>query len=128
MIVVVRCGEEGCCVWSRREKKWVWIEAFHQDGRMVVDTTGAGNAFLGGFAVGWKGSGGDEVVGCVVGSVAAGVVCEGLGVPRLEVCEDGDEGWNGMVSRERLEGYWERLREKRVVDGALETRWCLGRI
>ncbi|PQE11392.1 pfkB family kinase protein [Rutstroemia sp. NJR-2017a BVV2] len=124
-IIVVRCGEDGCCVWSRKEHKWVWIEAFHQDKKKVVDATGAGNAFLGGFAVGWKGSGGDEVVGCVLGSAAAGVVCEGLGVPRLELHEDRDEEWNGVVSRERLEGYWKRLREKGVVDGALENRWCL---
>ncbi|PQE32003.1 pfkB family kinase protein [Rutstroemia sp. NJR-2017a WRK4] len=128
MIIVVRCGEEGCCVWSRKEKRWMWIEAFHQDKRKVVDATGAGNAFLGGFAVGWKGSGGDEVVGCVVGSVAAGVICEGLGVPKLDLREDGDESWNGLVSRERLEEYWARLRETGVVDGSLENRWCLERV
>ncbi|PQE26066.1 pfkB family kinase protein [Rutstroemia sp. NJR-2017a BBW] len=128
MIIVVRCGEEGCCVWSRKEKRWVWIEAFHRDGSKVIDATGAGNAFLGGFAVGWKGSGGDEVVGCVVGSVAAGVICEGLGAPKLDLREDGDESWNGLVSRERLEEYWARLRETGVVDGSLENQWCLERV
>lgn len=129
MTMVIRCGEEGCCIWSRKEQKWVWIEAFHQNSAKVVDATGAGNAFLGGFAIGWKGSGGDEVVGCVLGSVAAGVVCGGLGVPKLELNgEKREECWNGVIMGEILKGYWERLRGKGVIDGALEERWCLERI
>ncbi|KAM3076061.1 hypothetical protein ACMFMG_006423 [Clarireedia jacksonii] len=127
-MIVIRCGEEGCCVWSRKEERWMWIEALHKDDSKVVDATGAGNAFLGGFAVGWKGSGGDEVMGCVAGSVAAGVVCEGLGAPKLDLHGDGNESWNGVATKERLEEYWDRLRGKGVVNGALEDWWSLERV
>ncbi|KAB8305162.1 hypothetical protein EYC80_004453 [Monilinia laxa] len=126
--VVIRCGPDGCCVWYRKQSKWVWIEPYWtaEDKKRVVDATGAGNAFLGGFAVGWERSGGDEIVGCVFGSVSAGVVCEAIGVPILDRVgdvygENSRETWNGVDVEKRLEEYWQRLVREGLVEGDLEN-------
>ncbi|KAF7871762.1 hypothetical protein EAF04_003869 [Stromatinia cepivora] len=125
--VVIRCGPEGCCVWHRKQGKWIWMEPYWvgEEGKdIVVDATGAGNAFLGGFAVGWEKSDGDEMVGCVFGGVSAGVVCERVGVPVLDRGVESAVGndmelWNGGDVKVRLEGYLERLVGKGIVKGFL---------
>ncbi|QSZ29809.1 hypothetical protein DSL72_004327 [Monilinia vaccinii-corymbosi] len=126
--VIIRCGPEGCCIWYRKQSKWVWIEPYWigEGKKRVVDATGAGNAFLGGFVVGWERSGGDEVLGCVFGGVSAGLVCESIGVPILKRRNtfDGDncETWNGVDVKKRLEEYWQRLVGKGLVEGDLGSR------
>lgn len=50
--------------------------------KKVVDTTGAGNAFLGGFSIGLHETG-DEIEAAMYGIVAASLVCEQIGVPIL---------------------------------------------
>ncbi|KAI9648751.1 hypothetical protein NHQ30_003391 [Ciborinia camelliae] len=128
--IIIRCGPEGCCVWYRKQERWVWIEPYwigEEGKKKVVDATGAGNAFLGGFIVGWEKSSGDEVVGCVFGGISAGVVCEEVGVPILEKGKQGEDGdgkemWNGVDVEDRLECYWQRLVENGVVEGAFGSR------
>ncbi|ESZ94603.1 pfkB family kinase [Sclerotinia borealis F-4128] len=106
--IIIRCGLEGCCVWYCRQSKWVWIEPYWvgQEGeKKVIDATGAGNAFLGGFVVGWEKSGEDGRVGVPV--------LEKGGEERME---DRKEMWNGVDVRKRLDGYWKSLISKGVVE------------
>src|SRR5579859_4349672 len=50
-IVVFRCGKHGCLVATKEMKKW--LPAYHQSPERVVDPTGGGNAFCGGYCAGW---------------------------------------------------------------------------
>ena len=97
--VVVRAGKEGCFVASLNKRKW--LPAFHQDSSHVVDPTGGGNGFLGGFAVGLVREKGNFVEAARWGSVAASLCIEQVGVPVLSEGGDG-ETWNGVDVRERL--------------------------
>lgn len=89
---IVRCGEDGCLIYERRGGRFRWLDAYYQNeyGK-VVDATGVGNAFLGAFAVGFKKSGGDEVVACCYGAVGASFVVEGVGVGGV-VCSASGRG------------------------------------
>jgi len=114
--VVFRCGRHGCFVaWRGGEK---WLPAYHRDAKGVVDPTGGGNAFCGGFCVGYVLGKGDFVEAGKYGNIAAAVVIEQFGLPRLEslgndVVVNGDAGlgrelWNGvsMVRRRDLYHHW----------------------
>lgn len=107
--VVVRAGKEGCFVASLNRRKW--LPAYHQDSSKVIDPTGGGNGFLGGFAVGLVREGGDVVEAARWGSVAASLCIEQVGVPEL-TSGGGDSGdeerWNGCGVRERLEEFRRR--------------------
>lgn len=121
--MVTRCGPAGCCVWYRKRREWIWMEPYWvgEDSKsVVVDATGAGNAFLGGFAVGWHRSGGDELVACVYGGVSAGIVCEKVGVPVLEKGVPGGNGddmevWNGCNVSVKFDLYLARLLRKGII-------------
>lgn len=108
--IVVRAGKEGCFVANRHTRKW--LPAYHQDSSNIVDPTGGGNGFLGGFAVGLVRSNGDIVEAARWGSVAASFCIEQLGVPTLEIvvatrtCTD--ELWNGESVNDRLKEYRQR--------------------
>lgn len=57
-VVIIRCAKHGSLVMSR-SFPCQWFPAFHHgDSSRVVDATGAGNAFLGGFAVTFTETGG----------------------------------------------------------------------
>ena len=119
-IIVVRAGEHGCLL-MRRDCEAVWIPPYYgaegmRDGQdKIVDTTGAGNAFLGGLAVGYNETN-SWVEACYYGTVAASFVLEQIGVPVLEkVSETGSELWNGEDARARLA----------VFQGLLEARQTL---
>ena len=104
--VVVRCGEKGCYVATRERS--TEMPPYHQSSDKVVDPTGAGNTFLGGFGIGMlekplEGFTAFES-GAVYGSVAAGFAVEQVGLPYLQV-RDGKELWNGEAVSERLEKY-----------------------
>lgn len=114
--VVIRAGEHGCLVMSVGSPS-VWLPPFYESSEAgkprnskVVDTTGAGNAFLGGFTL--KHS---ETVNFVeaahYGSVAASFVLEQVGVPKLDKADSLGTGerWNGDDPRERLHAYQKRL-------------------
>lgn len=98
--VVIRCGKHGCLLATCSLQKW--FPAYHQNAEKVVDPTGGGNAFCGGFCAGWVQSGGDFGQAAVFGNVAASFVIEQFGLPGLE----GDsEKWNGESVVERLRKY-----------------------
>jgi sugar/nucleoside kinase (ribokinase family) len=108
--VVVRAGREGCFVANLNQRKW--LPAYHQEASKVVDPTGGGNGFLGGFAVGLVRNRGDIVEAAKWGSVAASFCIEQVGVPTLETIVSTatctDEVWNGESVLDRLEEYRKR--------------------
>ena len=124
--VVVRRGKRGCYVASLT--RHTWMPAYHQpkdelyirdaagrkvEGRAskkwtqkVVDPTGGGNAFLGGYCMGLLS---DPVPdrtpfeqGAIYGSVAASFAIEQVGMPKLTRTSDGQEFWNGVSVDDRL--------------------------
>ena len=108
--VVVRAGKEGCFVASLNKRKW--LPAYHHDGSKVVDPTGGGNGFLGGFAVGLVRNEGDAVEAARWGSVAASFCIEQVGMPSLSTVIStatcADELWNDESVFDRLEEYQKR--------------------
>lgn len=108
--MVVRAGKEGCFVATLGQTKW--LPAFHRDARNVIDPTGGGNGFLGGFAVGLVRNDGDIIEAARWGSVAASFCIEQVGVPVLRTviatatCTD--EVWNDESVLDRLEEYKKR--------------------
>jgi sugar/nucleoside kinase (ribokinase family) len=109
-VIVVRAAEHGCLVMTRRMKP-LWLPAVHQsDSNKVVDATGAGNAFLGGFAMGMLEMMDDVAEAAVYGQVAASFAIEQVGVPT--VTGDGEaELWNDESVHDRLETYRETVRD-----------------
>ncbi|KAJ5524052.1 hypothetical protein N7494_010702 [Penicillium frequentans] len=106
--IVVRAGEHGCLVQSR-DISPKWLPPFYGTGFVgrkdspVVDPTGAGNAFLGGYGVGYIQTG-DAVHAACYGSVAASFALEQIGMP--EKVDQGDtELWNGVSVGTRLREY-----------------------
>jgi len=104
--VVLRCGKHGCLISTGEMVRW--LPAFHQSGEMVVDPTGGGNAFCGGFCAGWVQSGGDIITAGIYGNIAASFVIEQYGLPVLKVAE-GNEIWNGDTVEQRRKAYEARL-------------------
>lgn len=114
--VVVRAGYDGCCVYSRKQKGFVWLPPFYKDSPKVIDPTGAGNAFLGGFAIGLKETADDVLASCY-GSVASTFALEQIGLPILKHSQSttaggmttSSETWNGASVRARLQEYTSSL-------------------
>ena len=120
--VVVRRGDQGCCVYSRFGR--TFFPAYHQPKDSapeysdiqtepkVVDPTGGGNAFLGGFCIGLldglHGGSASYEQGALWGSVAASFAIEQVGMPRLSLREDGTELWNGEAVADRVRVMEER--------------------
>jgi sugar/nucleoside kinase (ribokinase family) len=102
-IVVVRCGEHGSLTISP-DKEPLWLPPYYPRGaKEVVDPTGAGNAFLGGFTAGWM-KNKDARDAAIYGSVASSFAIEQIGLPTLGV-EGQDEVWNGVRVEDRLDEY-----------------------
>lgn len=99
---VFRCGKYGCYVATKTVTKW--LPAYHQAGEKVIDPTGGGNAFCGGFCAGWVQSGGDFITASTYGNIAASFVIEQFGLPALEYT-NGVEKWNGDTIEERTHRY-----------------------
>jgi len=76
-LISLRLGAEGSLVANGRAKQIYFIPAFPVT---VVDPTGAGNAFCGGFAVGWVETG-DLLTAGLYGSVASSFAIEQMSVP-----------------------------------------------
>lgn len=79
-VIALRLGPEGALVSDGRAGRAWHIPAFPTT---VVDPTGAGNAFSGAFLVGIVETG-DLVTAGLWGSVAASLILEGVGFPRLD--------------------------------------------
>ena len=127
--VVVRLGERGC--YCAQFVRHTFFPSFHgpssdpaaekfyrdlhefkvprkKNAKKVVDPTGGGNAFLGGFCIGLlteRHPGGltEFEVACIYGSVAASFAIEQVGMPRLSYSEtDKRELWNGESVHDRM--------------------------
>jgi len=108
--VVIRAAEHGSLSASRTAG-FIWSPAFYAPGSdtsRVIDPTGAGNAFIGGFATGLlQNLTLDEAA--TYGNVAASFALEQIGTPKFE--SNGHiETWNGVKVKERLEEYRARLK------------------
>lgn len=101
---VIRSGASGCFVDSTTTNRW--LPACHQDASKVLDPTGGGNGFLGGFAVGLVRTN-DYIEAARWGSVAASFCIEQTGMPTLEasVGSGQPERWNGVSVFERLDEF-----------------------
>ena len=107
--VVIRAAEHGCFVASRAETM-TWLPAFYPPGSgKVVDPTGAGNAFLGGFGIGLQGTG-SVVNAAGYGNVAASFALEQIGLPKLNKRRFTKETWNGDQVALRLHDYLSRIK------------------
>ena len=115
-VLVIRAGDQGCFVKTRSEQKWLPAYYAPQDNveasnwvSKVVDTTGAGNAFLGALTIGLLLSPDDATFAACAGNVAASFVVEQVGVPTLSSSEAGRELWNGEDVSARFQAYRERV-------------------
>ncbi|KAK1540420.1 PfkB family carbohydrate kinase [Colletotrichum paranaense] len=118
-VTVIRCGEQGCLTIPRGGNP-IWLPPFYDHGSSKVqDPTGAGNAFLGAFAVAFARTD-DAVLASAYGSVAAGFVIEQIGPPRREVI-DGRECWNGEAFEDRLRTYLDKVATW-STDGVLQSK------
>jgi sugar/nucleoside kinase (ribokinase family) len=107
--VIVRCGEHGSLTVQDGPVK-LWLPPYYEMGSSgVVDPTGAGNAFLGGFMAGWKATGDLQEASCC-GTVSASFAIEQIGLPSLDF--DGDDGLcNGVRVLDRLAQYKVRINQ-----------------
>ncbi|KAF2213664.1 hypothetical protein CERZMDRAFT_39573 [Cercospora zeae-maydis SCOH1-5] len=113
---VIRCAEHGCLVMSRTIPP-TWLPAYYSPGsEKLVDTTGAGNAFLGGFAIGHQETG-SYVEAAKYGAVAASFVVEQVGLPDLKG-EGVWEVWNGGSAKQRLKEYQRRCDVVKLKGGS----------
>jgi len=130
--IVIRCAEHGSFLVSRTYPGR-WFPAFYQADKnpdRVVDATGAGNAFLGAFALRF-GETGDLTEAAIFGSVAASFVIEQIGVPEFtrrngySPLGGGEEDmgmWNGVRVLDRVEEYravlWRQAGREMLEQGA----------
>lgn len=84
--VSIRHGESGSFTWGRGEDNGWHIPIIPVD---VVDPTGAGNAYGGGWMVGWAKHHDSRIAGCY-GAAAASFLVEQVGMPELTsaVCDE----------------------------------------
>lgn len=84
--VALRMGAEGALVADTQSGQMVHVPAVET---AVVDPIGAGNAFCGGFLVGWRETG-DIQLAALYGSVSASFLVEQIGLPSFSqaVCKE----------------------------------------
>ncbi|KAJ3464741.1 hypothetical protein MRS44_009527 [Fusarium solani] len=107
--IVVRCGEYGCLTMTNNEA--FWLPPFYTAASpRTMDTTGAGNAFLGGFTVGLQTTNTLREA-ATLGTVAASFALEQIGLPQHVVASKlSAETWNGERVASRIAEFKERLR------------------
>ncbi|KAK3672200.1 hypothetical protein LTR78_007953 [Recurvomyces mirabilis] len=104
--MVVRAAGSGCLLMSRSLPP-TWMPSYYDsNSEKVVDPTGAGNAFLGGFMIGFQATGLYKEAACY-GQVAASFMLEQIGLPSC-VGNGVSERWNGENVQERLGKYRRR--------------------
>lgn len=105
-ICVLRCGKLGSVALTARRKEsrdLIHFPAYHfETPQKVIDPTGGGNTFLGGFSVGYVLTRGNVSIASICGNISAGCAIEQIGVPKLN-----HEKWNGLSFEERLGIYIE---------------------
>ncbi|KAF4620006.1 hypothetical protein D9613_005580 [Agrocybe pediades] len=106
--VIIRSGALGSYVKSRTTKG-TWVDAYWrpEDSDKVVDVTGAGNAFLGGFAAGLVISG-DVYQATLYATVSASFIIEQEGLPTISSTPNSAEVWNADSPQRRLEELYQR--------------------
>lgn len=105
-LIVIRCGADGAVVFSQTGTV-SWFPAYHEDTpEKVIDPTGGGNSFLGGFALGFIENNINKAG--VYGNVAAGLAIEQIGLPKLGMTTDNVETWNSEVVQSRIEKYCQK--------------------
>ncbi|KAH7378648.1 pfkB family kinase [Cadophora sp. MPI-SDFR-AT-0126] len=107
--IVIRASEHGSLSASRAAG-FIWSPAFYPpdlDTSRIVDPTGAGNAYIGGFAMGLQHNLTLEKA-AAYGNVAASFALEQIGLPELKV-QDPVETGNEVKVLDRLEEYNSRL-------------------
>lgn len=121
--IVIRAAEHGSLVVAHPSTH-IWCPAFYQSTKQdsgltvphpkIIDPTGAGNAFLDGYAIGLQETS-DFVKAASYGTVAASFALEQIGLPVLDkdICS-GEEVWNGCGTSQRLKDYENRLKEKNI--------------
>lgn len=130
--VVVRRGDRGCYVASNTRHSW--FPAYHRPRedldkeeqktwtQKVVDPTGGGNAFLGGFCIGLLDVMPEDKTefenAAICGSVAASFAIKQYGMPSVSRTEDGEELWNGESVKDRLTEFCKRLPLERLSEEA----------
>ncbi|KAI9749009.1 MAG: hypothetical protein M1835_001662 [Candelina submexicana] len=115
--VVIRAGEHGCFITSTTQIP-KWLPPYYnkeavatlgdKSSDKVVDPTGAGNAFLGGFAIGLLESQ-DLYQAACYGNVSASFALEQIGPPDLTQPKGSGELWKGVSTRKRLNDYKSKL-------------------
>ena len=110
--VVIRAAEYGCCVVSRDQVP-KWMPAYYECSNealpsKVVDPIGAGNAFLGAFAIGYLDTG-DLFQATCYGQVGGSFALEQISVPKMETLNTKQEVWNNSNVYARLRDYKSRL-------------------
>lgn len=106
--IVLRCGSQGCLVKSKAFSQW--YPAYHDSkftDYKVVDPTGGGNSFVGGFAAGLILDGGNLETAGICGNVAASFAIEQIGMPNI-IYGDKSESWNGYSVNGRIAEYCRR--------------------
>ncbi|KAI1276093.1 Ribokinase-like protein [Xylaria sp. FL0933] len=101
-VAVIRSGYHGALVLSN-ESQAEWLPAYYGRGSdKVVDATGAGNSFLGAFAVALQETN-DPREAALRGAVAASYAIEQFGPPTLTASTSpSGEFWNGSDAQDRL--------------------------
>ena len=99
--LVIRAGVDGALA-LRQGEATVHVPAFHEGSEKVVDPTGAGNAFLGGYVAGWLREGSVKAALCY-GAVASSFAIEQIGLPPSEAV-------NAEAGEARLQSLKERLK------------------
>lgn len=78
-LVTVKAGADGVLLLEQRNGRRLQLPAYHEAGDpRIVDVTGAGDSFCGGFIAGLAGSG-DSLAAAQMGLVSASMVIEGYG-------------------------------------------------
>lgn len=122
--IVARCGPYGCVVVEHRSH--VIIPAYHspqsngKSSESVVDATGGGNSFLGGFCAAKASEAniaGLSSMGtaALYGNVAASYAIEQVGLPEITASTNGKELWNGTRPSERLEKLVQHLKDQGMI-------------
>ncbi|KAI0202465.1 Ribokinase-like protein [Astrocystis sublimbata] len=108
-LMVVRSGEHGVLMMSK-DMQPKWSPAYHEkDASEVVDPTGAGNTFVGAFAVALLETK-DPAEAALRASVAASYAIEQFGPPTLTpASESAGELWNGTEVLSRLQNLKARV-------------------
>ncbi|KAG1471523.1 hypothetical protein G6F56_002074 [Rhizopus delemar] len=105
--LVVRASKYGAFIKTKDIMEWTpayWN--WETDQQHVVDVTGAGNAFCGGYAAGWIQTEKDPVQSALYGAVSASYVVEQIGVPSLSKDEQWNQGLNPMERLNLLKKKW----------------------